>query len=83
MFLVVRIAISPPYCGFPSLSHFTGLELVVAETDSLPSGAGRGLESFGEGHGKVIEKTFPEQSILDLREVLGIVPFGGPFGTVP
>ena len=35
------------------------------------------------GHGKVIEKTLTEQSVLDFRGVLGIVPFGGPFGTVP
>jgi hypothetical protein len=31
------------------------------------------------GHGKVIEKTFLEGD----RRVLGIVTFGGPFGTVP
>jgi hypothetical protein len=42
----------------------------------LPSSVGRSL-IFGEGHGKVIENTFPEQSILDLREVLGIVPLAG------
>jgi hypothetical protein len=29
------------------------------------------------GHGKVIEKTLPEKSVLDFRGVLGIVPFGG------
>ena len=35
------------------------------------------------GHGKVNEKTLPGQSCLEYRVVLGIVPFGGPFGTVP
>ena len=35
------------------------------------------------GHGKVNEKTLPSQSCLEYRVVLGIVPFGGPFGTVP
>ncbi|MDO9333588.1 MAG: hypothetical protein Q7T57_03585 [Dehalococcoidales bacterium] len=44
--------------------------------------ADRGV-SFKEGHGKVIEKTLSVQSDLDFRGVLGIVPFGGPFGTVP
>jgi hypothetical protein len=34
-------------------------------------------------HEKVIEKTIPGQPVLDLRGVLGIVPLGGPFGTVP
>jgi hypothetical protein len=29
-----------------------------------------------------MEKTLPVQS-LECRGVLGIVPFGGPFGTVP
>ena len=37
---------------------------------------GFGLVSAG-GHGKVIEKTLPAQSVLDFRVVLGIVPFGG------
>ena len=37
---------------------------------------------LGVGHGKVIKKTLPGQS-LEFRVVLGIVPFGGPFGTVP
>ena len=32
---------------------------------------------YEAGHGKVIEKTLPEQSVLDFRGVLGIVPFGG------
>jgi len=32
---------------------------------------------FGVGQGKAIEKTLPEQSVLDFRGVLGIVPFGG------
>jgi hypothetical protein len=32
---------------------------------------------FLKGHGKVIVKTFPSQSGLDLRGLLGIVPFGG------
>jgi hypothetical protein len=31
------------------------------------------------GHGNVIEKTF----LGEERGVLGIVPIGGPFGTVP
>jgi hypothetical protein len=35
---------------------------------------------FWKGHGKVIEKTLPEQSVLDARGVLGIVPFGGTEG---
>ena len=35
------------------------------------------------GHGKVIEMTLPEKYVLDFRGVLGIVPIGGPFGTVP
>ena len=34
-------------------------------------------------HVKVIEKTLPGQSGLERRVVLGIVPFGGLFGTVP
>jgi len=46
------------------------------------SDADRGLLSEA-GHGKVIEKTLPEQSVLDFHGVLDIVPFGGPFGTVP
>ncbi len=44
--------------------------------------ADRGV-SFEECHGKVIEKTLSVQSDLDFRGVLGIVLFGGPFGTVP
>ena len=40
--------------------------------------ADRGV-SFEEGHGKVIEKTLSVQSDLDLRGVLGIVPFGGVY----
>ena len=34
-------------------------------------------------NGKVNEKTLLEQSVLDFWPVLGIVPIGGPFGTVP
>jgi hypothetical protein len=43
------------------------------------SDADRGLLSEG-GHGKVIEKTLLEQSVLDFHGVLDIVPFGGAEG---
>ncbi|MDP2730828.1 MAG: hypothetical protein Q8O55_10160 [Dehalococcoidales bacterium] len=33
--------------------------------------------------GRLLKKTLPEKSVLDFLGVLGIVPFGGPFGTVP
>jgi hypothetical protein len=38
---------------------------------------------YSEDHGKVIEKTLPGQFCLECQVVLGIVPLGGPWGTVP
>ena len=55
---------------------------LVFGTQSLRIAVQCGLLSAFD-HGKVIEKTFPEQFVLDFRGVLGIVPFGGLFGTVP
>jgi hypothetical protein len=42
-------------------------------------------ETCSQGNqGKVIEKTLSDKSqLFGSRAVLGIVPFGGPFGTIP